>query len=310
MKTLVTGGCGFIGSHLTERLVKMGHEVVVLDIQKYGNKLPKEIDDAVEILVGDVRDEALVHKACNGCDQVYHLAASLGVEIVADNPVECMEVETAGTQNIVHSVLKHDVPKLIYASTSGVYGKIAIEKAVDEDFKVAPNSSYAIAKRYNEIYLQSVFQEHGLESLALRYFNVYGPRQDNRMVIPRFIEQALDGDPLTVYGGKQTRDFTYIDDTIEGTILAAEHIPGCEIVNICYDEEHSIHDLAKVITRKLDSSAEIALLEPPAGREDFEVMRRIGDCAKLKSFTDYLPDTSLDDGLAIIFDDMGLSHVK
>jgi UDP-glucose 4-epimerase len=309
MKSLVTGGCGFIGSHLTERLVKMGHDVVVIDIQKHGNKLPKEIADNAQVVVGDVCDESLVADLCKGCDYVFHLAASLGVEIVADNPVKCMEVETVGTKNIVHGILKHDVPKLVYASTSGVYGKIAIEKAVDEDFNVSPNSSYAIAKRYNEIYLKSLYQEHGLESLSLRYFNVYGPRQDNRMVIPRFIEQAQDGRPLTVYGsGKQTRDFTYIDDTIEGTILAAEKIPGCEIVNICYDREHSIHDLAKIITRKLNSSSEVSLIESPSGRYDFEVMRRIGDCSKLKSHTGYLPATSLDEGLGKTFDYMGVPY--
>lgn len=309
MKSLVTGGCGFIGSHLAERLVRMGDNVVVIDIQKYGNKLPAQIADSVDLIIGDICNEDMVTRACKGCDRVFHLAASLGVDIVADNPVECMEVETIGMKNIAHGMLKHDVPKLVYASTSGVYGKIAIEKAVDEDFNVSPNSSYAIAKRYNEIYLKSLYQEHGLESLSLRYFNVYGPRQDNRMVIPRFIEQAQAGRPLTVYGsGKQTRDFTYIDDTIEGTILAAEKIPGCETVNICYDQEHSIHDLAKIITRKLNSPSKVSLIESPSGRYDFEVMRRIGDCSKLKNHTGYLPATSLDEGLGRTFDYIGVPH--
>ncbi|MFB6258230.1 MAG: NAD-dependent epimerase/dehydratase family protein, partial [Flavobacteriales bacterium] len=138
------------------------------------------------------------------------------VDVVADNPVETMEVEAKGMLNITEAALLHGVNILIYASTSGVYGHSAIEESVKEDIQLDPRTSYAIAKRYNEIYLAGMYEEKTLPSISLRFFNVYGENQDERMVVPRFFEQAVKGDPITVFGnGKQTRDFTWIEDSVE-----------------------------------------------------------------------------------------------
>ncbi|NDB33798.1 MAG: NAD-dependent epimerase/dehydratase family protein, partial [Flavobacteriia bacterium] len=224
MKVLVTGGAGFIGSHLVERLVQLNHTVVVLDNLLRGNKLPKEVQDKIDMHVGDVRDADLVSRCMQGVDLVYHFAAVLGVDVVADHPVETMDVEVIGTRNIIQSAHQHKVKQVFYASTSGIYSHSAIVKtALSEDVLVDPRTSYAMAKRYNEIYLASHFEETGLNTIALRFFNVYGERQDNRMVIPRFIEQAMANESITVFGnGQQTRDFTYIEDVIEACIKLQE----------------------------------------------------------------------------------------
>jgi UDP-glucose 4-epimerase len=311
MKILVTGGAGFIGSHLVRRLVKEGHEVVVLDNLARGNKLDKAVIEAVELVVGDVRDEALVTGASKGCDQIHHFAAVLGVDIVADNPVETMETEAAGMRNVANAALRHGVQKIVYASTSGVYGKSAIDKAVDEDYQASPSSSYAIAKRFNEIYLSAQYQEKRLNSVSIRFFNVYGPKQDQRMVIPRFIEKALAGAPLPIYGtGGQSRDFTYIDDVVESTVRCAFQVEGCEIINIARGQECTIKMLAEEIVSLTGSKSEIACINPPAGRYDFEVSRRIGDSKKLERLVGFVPGIDLREGLRRTIEDWRRHHTR
>src|SRR5688572_3527288 len=197
-KILVTGGAGFIGSHLVKKLVEEGNEVVVLDILLRGNKIEKDVLNSIQLVQGDVRNKDLVYSLSKGCQYIYHFAAVLGVDVVADNPVETMETETIGMKNVADNAILHGVEKIIYASTSGIYGHSAIERSVTETIQVDPRTSYAIAKRYNEIYLAALFEEKRLPSLSLRFFNVYGKYQDNRMVIPRFLEQSKNGEPMTV----------------------------------------------------------------------------------------------------------------
>ncbi|MGD1847265.1 MAG: NAD-dependent epimerase/dehydratase family protein [Salibacteraceae bacterium] len=297
-KILVTGGAGFIGSHLVKRLVSDGYEVVVLDKLLRGNKLEKDILNQIELVHGDVRDRDLVHRLVKGCRYVYHFAAVLGVDIVADNPVETMETEVIGMKHIGDAAILNGIEKVIYASTSGVYGHSAIEKSVTETIQIDPRTSYAIAKRYNEIYLAALGEEKGLQSISLRFFNVYGTAQDTRMVIPRFFHQALMGKPITVFGnGEQTRDFTYIDDTITACYHLANQVKGAEIFNIANEQEITIKDLAFAIKEITNSSSEIQFIEAPKKRYDFEVERRIGSSAKLKAAVDYQPSTQLKEGL-------------
>jgi UDP-glucose 4-epimerase len=311
MKLLVTGGAGFIGSHLVARLVTEGHEVVVLDNLLRGNKLAANVLQQVQFIEGDVRDEATVLRAAAGCRQIYHFAAVLGVDVVADHPVETMETEVLGMRNVASAALKHGDVEIIYASTSGVYGKAAIEHAVSEEFNVSPQSSYAIAKRFNEIYLASLFAERKLRSIALRFFNVYGIGQDTRMVIPRFFAQALANEPITIFGsGEQTRDFTYIDDVVEATVRLAGCIPGNDIVNISNETEYSIHDVARLIVEICGSQSKLDFLHPPQNRYDFEVERRYGSSQKLAQLTGFKPNTSLAAGLKRIYEHMkrGAAH--
>lgn len=301
-KVVITGGAGFIGSHLAERLVNQGNEVVIIDTLLRGNKIPKPIFDKVSFHKVDAADRDEVTKLCKGVDVIFHFAAILGVDIVADNPIETMETEVNGMQSVAYAASVNRVSKIVYASTSGIYGHLALEKSVDEEILVDPRTSYAMAKRYNEIYLASLFEEKGIESLALRFFNIYGPRQDNRMVIPRFMEQALSGKPLTVYGsGQQTRDFTYVDDAITATILLAEKVRGFEIFNIANEREATIQQLAETIISSSNSNSTIQHIDAPKKRYDYEVGRRFGSSEKLEKATGYKPKTSLKEGLEILF---------
>ncbi len=297
-KYLVTGGAGFIGSHLVGKLVSEGHEVVVADILMRGNKLEPEVMRQVHFEKADVKDKEAMIRLSRGCDQIFHFAAVLGVDVVADNPVETMDTEIIGMQNIAEAAQINGVQKIIYASTSGIYGHSAIAESVTENIVVDPRTSYAIAKRYNEIYLAALHDEKGLDSVSLRFFNVYGPRQDNRMVVPRFIEQANEGKHITVYGdGRQTRDFTFIDDTIQACLLLAEKAGSAEIYNIANENEITISELAREIKSITGSKSEIIFIDAPKKRYDYEVERRLGSSQKMFHLTGYKPETSLEEGL-------------
>jgi len=301
MNVLVTGGAGFIGSHLVERLVQDKHCVTVLDNLLRGNKIPKPVIEQITFIEGDVRDTKLVYESMKDMDVVYHFAAVLGVDVVADFRVETMDVEIIGTRNVIEAMHAHGVNQLFYASTSGIYSHSAIVKtALSEEVLVDPRTSYAMAKRYNEIYLASHFEEKGVNTIALRFFNVYGERQDNRMVIPRFLEQAEANLPLTVFGnGKQTRDFTYIDDVIESCIRLQE-TKGFHIVNIANEQEWTIRELAETIIENTGSSSEITYVDAPKKRYDYEVERRIGSSDKLFNLIGFKPKTSLTQGINTI----------
>ena len=297
MNIFVSGGAGFIGSHLVEKL-SINNRVVVFDNLLRGSKLKE--NNNITLINKNIKNLEDVKEAMNGCDIVFHLAAFLGVDEVAKNPIETMETESIGTFNVINSCIHHNINKIIYASTSGIYGKVDIEKAVQEDFQVSPSSSYAIAKRYNEIYLKSLYLEHQIHNFSLRYFNIYGPRQDNRMVIPRFFEQSLNGDDVIVYGdGLQTRDFTYIDDTVNATIEIALKCNGTEIINITKGEDITILELAEKIIKLTKSNSKIKLVSNPNFRKDYEVQKRFGSSEKLMRLIGRKPEISLDEGLEL-----------
>lgn len=297
MRILVTGGAGFIGSNLSKRLVNDGHQVVVLDNLLRGNKLDKSTFDAIQFINGDVRDFETVNKAAKGCDVIFHFAAVLGVDIVADNPVETMDVEVIGTRNIVNAALSNNVQQVLYASTSGIYGHTSFENLLTEEILVDPKTSYAMAKRYNEIYLASHYEEKKINVISLRFFNVYGHNQDNRMVVPRFFEQAKNNEPITIFGtGKQTRDFTYIDDTVEACVRLM-NINGCHIVNIANENEWCIEDLGLKIIELTSANSPIQYIDAPKKRYDYEVERRVGSSLKLEAMTGFKPATNLEEGL-------------
>ncbi len=300
-KILVTGGAGFIGSYLVAELVKQGNKVIVADVLLRGNKIPKNIMQDVELHQTDVRDTDGIIKLGKGVDAVFHFAAILGVDIVADNPVETMDVEVKGMYSVGKCAEANGIPKIIYASTSGVYGHNSLEKSVTEEITIDPKTSYAMAKRFNEIYLAALKEEKGINGIALRFFNVYGARQDNRMVIPRFFEQAIANLPISVYGnGNQTRDFTWVDDAIKSSLLLAQKVEGFEIFNIANERELSVLELAERIVKITGSKSELNFVNAPVKRYDYEVGRRFGNSQKLFQCVGYKPDTSIETGLKII----------
>jgi UDP-glucose 4-epimerase len=304
-RVVVTGGAGFIGSHLVSQLVEAGNEVVVIDILLRGNKIPHDVFKKIEFHKVDVTDKEKVIEISKGADIIYHFAAILGVDIVADNPIETMETEVNGMQSVAAAAIQNQIKKIVYASTSGVYGHLALEKSVDEEILVDPRTSYAMAKRYNEIYLASLYEEKGIHSVAIRFFNVYGLRQDNRMVIPRFFEQAEANDPITVFGtGEQTRDFTYVDDAVKASILLGKNGKGFEIFNVANERESTIGEVADLIKELTNSKSEIKFIDAPKKRYDYEVGRRFGSSAKLENHIGYKPNTRLREGLQVLLADI------
>ena len=295
-KILVTGGAGFIGSHLVEHLSKKNH-VIVIDNLSHGNKI-KNINKNIKIIKGDVRDNKLIDYYSKNCFSIFHLAAVLGVDVVSKKNVETMECEYEGLKNICNSAKKNKIKKIIYSSSSGVYGKLNYKKNVKENVVISPVSAYAIAKRSCEIYLKYFYLENKIDSIAVRLFNVYGPYQDTRMVIPRFIQQAKKGKPITIYGnGKQTRDFTYVDDCVKVFDLINKKISGFEILNSSRGEDININKLAKIIKKKVNSKSKIIHIKVPGNLEEFQVMKRSGNSTKLNNLIGYKPHTNFKDGL-------------
>ncbi len=295
-KILITGGAGFIGSHLTEYLSKKNN-IIVIDNFSHGNKIQK-LNKNIKIVKGDVRDRDLLEFYSRNCTSIFHLAAVLGVDIVSKKNVETMECEFEGIQNVCQAAKKNKVSKIIYSSSSGVYGKLNYKKNVKENATVAPVSAYSISKRACEFYLKSFYQENKITTIAVRLFNLYGPRQDDRMVIARFIKQALANKPITVYGsGKQTRDFTYIDDCIKVFDLLNKKIKGFHIVNSSKGKDFDILGLAKTIKKNLNSKSKIIHLKVPKKLEEFQVLKRCGDSSKLNKLIKYKPSTNFIMGL-------------
>ena len=205
-KILIIGGTGFIGSHLAEYLVQNNFEVVVLDNLSMGNKLVFKGADKINLIIGDVRDLETVLRASQGCSRIVHLAAIVGVEVVMENAFDLVETETIGTYNVVHAAKKNNVKKLLYASSSAVYHKLYSNFSRETD-RLGLHNTYAVAKHLNEKYLQALTDEFGIQTNSMRFFNVYGGRQDTRMVIPRFFKQAMTNKPIEIFGnGHQTRD--------------------------------------------------------------------------------------------------------
>lgn len=295
-KILITGGAGFIGSHLTEFLSKK-NKVVVIDNLSHGNKI-KNPNKNIVFIKGNVKDFDLMKYYSRNCKTIFHLAAVLGVDIVSKKNVETMNCEFEGIKNICEVAKRNKIKKIIYTSSSGVYGKLNYSKNVKEDADIAPVSAYSISKRACEFYLKSFYNEHKITSIAVRLFNLYGPRQDDRMVLPRFINQAIKNKPITVYGsGKQTRDFTYIDDCIKVFDLLNKKVNGFHIVNSSKGNDFTILGLAKKIKFLLNSKSKIVNIKVPANLEEFQVMKRCGDSSRLLKLIKYKPSTNFSIGL-------------
>ena len=299
---LVTGGAGFIGSHLVEDLVSKGHKVTVLD--NFSNRQPDMPRAGINLVKGDICDLKRVMEVTRAVDVVYHLAAVLGVEYAYQHPIETLEVEIMGTRNVLEGMRKNDVQRVVYGSSSEVYGEPA-SLPISEDARTAPKSAYGVAKLTGERYCEAYHRAYGIEYVVLRYFNVYGPRQDDRFVIPRFIRAALQGAPLLLYGhGNQIRDFTFVKDAVQLSVTAArtDQAKG-QTLNVGTGVATKASDLARLVLNLTGSNSSIVLrdFDPTIRPLEIEIFNRVADISKARQL-DYEPQTSIRDGVAATID--------
>jgi len=273
MNVLVTGGAGFIGSHVVDALVDRGDEVVVLDDLNTGAR--ENVHPGARLIVGSIVDERAVRDAVNGTDVVVHIAAHKAVVRSVEQPLETDSANTHGTLTVLKAALDAGVQRVVYAGSSSVYGGAAT-LPTREDTPLVPRSPYAVTKLAAEHYCRVFTEVYGLETVRLRYFNVFGPRQRPdamyAAVIPLFIRALLDGRPVVVHGdGKQRRDFTYVSDVVDANLAAigapAEACAG-NVYNIAAGQSWSLLDLLAALARILDVRP-VMTFEPPRAGDVF-----------------------------------------
>ena len=296
MKALVTGGAGFIGSHLVARLVRDRHEVVVLDDLSTGDAAG--VHPAAELVIGDVCDPTAVAGAVSGCGAVFHLAAHRAIARSIDDPAGTDRANSQGTVTILQGAVDAGVRRVVYASSSSVYGDVA-EAPVREDAPTAPLSPYAVSKLAGEHYCRVFGDLYGIETVALRYFNVYGPGQpsDGRYatVIPLFLDALLSGRRPLVYGdGSLARDFTYVDDVVAATVAAAKAATPRSVYNVGAGTPYSLNELLEVLGRLVGVAPDPVYREARAG----DVARTHADSAAAARDLGFEPSVRLEEGLA------------
>lgn len=297
-KAVVTGGAGFIGSHLAELLAERGHHVIILDDLSSGKKANVELllkKTNVEFILGSITNLPMLQQLCKSVDFVFHQAAIPSVPKSVENPLASHEVNITGTLNVLLAARDSGAKKVIFASSCAVYGDTSTVP-VREVMVPNPNSPYAVTKLAGEHYCEAFRRIYGLHSVCLRYFNVYGPRQDPNSqyaaAIPKFISRALDGNPPIIFGdGEQTRDFVFVKDVAEANIIAAQSdVFG--LFNIGSGTGISINKLTHLITKLVGNKLEPIHQEARAG----DIKHSRADISKAKALG-YKPKHDLEDGL-------------
>ncbi|MBI1290846.1 NAD-dependent epimerase/dehydratase family protein [bacterium] len=293
MKVLITGGAGFIGSHLAAAWARRGASVTILDNMRTGN--PANLDGIpCELVTGSVQDASLVERLCKGVDYVHHMAALVSVPESMSKPEETESINVLGTLNVLNGCRAGGVKKLVYSSTSAVYG--LIDRPIHHESDLPdPLSPYAITKLAGEYYLGLYTRAYGVPTVALRYFNVYGPRQDPKSpyaaAVAIFSDKARAGQPLTIYGdGEQTRDFVFVEDVVAANMLAAEKGEG--LYNVACGGRITVNDLAREIVGIAGSTSQIVHATERPG----DVKHSRGSCDRLKALG-WVPSVSLAEGL-------------
>ncbi|MEI6045326.1 MAG: GDP-mannose 4,6-dehydratase [Chloroflexota bacterium] len=307
-RSLITGGAGFIGSHLADRLIELGHEVYIIDDLSTGsiqNVLHLKAHPKFHYELDTIMNEKLLAELVDTCDNVYHLAATVGVQLVVDSPVNTIENITKGTELVLKWASKKS-KKVLITSTSEVYGKsITTPFTETDDLTLGPTSkgrwSYACSKMLDEFLALAYWRERKLPVVIVRLFNTVGPRQTGRygMVIPRFVSQALAGEPLTVYeDGKMVRSFGYVGDVVGAIIDLMQHPNTAgEIYNIGNPSKITIEDLALLVIRLTESNSTLHYIPyRDAYMEGFEDIRsRVPNIKKINALTGYQPKVELDE---------------
>jgi nucleoside-diphosphate-sugar epimerase len=298
---LVTGGAGFIGSHLSEQLLGCGYSVRILD--NFSTGKPENLApfrDRIELQEGDIRDIATCRKACEGVNYVFHLAALASVPLSVENPFLTNEINVTGTLNVLWAAKDAGAKRLVFASSTAVYGDNA-ELPKREEMAGVPLSPYALSKLVGEKTCQSFSKVYGLSTVCLRCFNVYGPRQDPRSqyaaAVPIFVSRMVNGERPVVYGdGEQTRDFVFVLDIAQANILAAEtsNVTG-EIFNIASEGSLTINALVRTINEVLGSSLEPTYEPPRVG----DILHSAADIERARERLNFRPLYDFRRGLEI-----------
>ena len=309
MKYLVTGGAGFIGSHIVESLLEQGHSVRVLDNFSTGKR--ENLDELIhrfhgnrlEVLEGDVRDASRVGEAVRGVNIIFHEAAFVSVPQSMDEPQNCFDVNISGTSQLFDAARKAGVSRAVVASSAAVYGESEALPLIEET-PLQPKSPYAVSKRVNEMYAELFTNSFDFEVVALRYFNVYGPRQrpDSMYAaaVPIFARRLLDNKPVTIFGdGGQTRDLINIHDVVRANLIASEHPNAAgKVFNACTGVETRLLDLLDVMYELLPSAPTHELAAPRAG----DIYRSVGSPQKAVDVLGFRAQVSLSDGLQEVID--------
>ena len=317
MRVFITGGAGFIGSHLADALVARGDAVTILDNMSTGSATNiAHLEGAIEIIKGDIRDVATVEKAMASADLVLHMAAALGVNTILESPIESVSTNFTGSEVVLQAATKLN-KRIIIASTSEIYGKNPKQPLNELDDRVVGTPqkirwTYSDAKALEEAIAHALFLTKGLKVTTVRLFNTVGPRQTGRygMVVPRFVQSALAGQPITIYGdGTQSRVFCHVADAVKAIlILAGDDKSIGEVYNIGGVGETTIKQLAEKIIERTKSTSAITYTAYedayPAGYEDMQ--RRVPDTTKIKSAIGWSPDHTLDS----IIDDVAAEFRK
>lgn len=298
-RILVTGGAGFIGSHLVDKLAPE-NEVFVVD-NLFTGKLSnlEKSKHRITFINGDIRDKALMKDVVGKVSFVFHMAADVGNVRSIEDPFTNMDVNVRGTLNLLEACLTSNIVRLVYSASSAAYGE-AKYLPINEDHPINPESPYAVSKLAAEKYIYAFYKIHGLPATCLRYFNVYGPRQESSEysnVIPIFFKRIIEGKPLTIFGdGGQTRDFTYIADIVRANVLAATHpqaIGG--IFNVATGRQNSVNELANLV--KQVTGKEFGIIHEKA--RVGEVRDSLANIEKVKKILGFNPEIDLKEGLAL-----------
>ncbi|HBW38532.1 SDR family NAD(P)-dependent oxidoreductase [Desulfosporosinus sp. BICA1-9] len=302
-QVLVTGAGGFIGSHLTETLVKAGAKVRVFI--RYNSRdgrgnledLEPGLLEQIEIIAGDLRDADVIERTVKGCDAVFHLGALVGIPYSYKNPREVVETNILGTFNVLTAARDHGVERIVHTSTSEVYGS-ARYVPIDESHPLQGQSPYSASKIGADKLAESFYASYDLPVVTVRPFNCYGPRQSARAVIPTLITQALACEEIRLGNTDTLRDFTFVTDTAEGFIKAAQSLEGLgKVINIGSGREISIGQLAQIIINTIQSTAKIVVDEARVRPSRSEVNRLLADNRLAKETIGWEPRVSLEEGV-------------
>ena len=316
MKVLITGGAGFIGSHLADILLEGGNQVVLLDDLSTGRLANIEHltgRSDVEFVLGSILNADLVDSVVSRVDVVYHLAAAVGVELIVEKPLQSLMTNIRGSEIVFEKAHKHGA-RMLVTSTSEIYGKNTSDKLSEEDDRILGSPlksrwSYSEAKAIDEILAYTYWREKGLETVIVRLFNTVGPRQTGSygMVIPRFVSQALRNEPITVYGtGEQTRCFCFVGDVVKGMVDLCNHPQAYgRVFNLGGSEEVSMKELAQRIIAASGSSSRLDFIPyDVAYEEGFEDMqRRVPDTTRAHDLIGFQPTVGLDEIIRLVIDE-------